>query len=335
MIYLYKSKKIHMFPKLRLRRLRKDSYIRDLVAETNLSTSDLIYPIFIIEGFNKRQEIKSLPNVARLSIDLAIKEIAEACKLGIKAIALFPCVDQSLKDEKAIEAYNIDNLICRAIREIKKHNLNITIIADVALDPYTSHGHDGIIENLDVHNDKTIEALKMQSLTLAKAGADIIAPSDMMDGRIGEIRGYLDKENFENITILSYSAKYASSLYNPFRDAVGSNLIGNKKTYQMDYRNAKEALREIALDINEGADLIMIKPAITNLDIIYRASSNFDIPIFAYQVSGEYAMLKAASNQGFLIWQDSIIESLTTIKRAGANAIFSYAALEVALHLKG
>jgi len=323
-----------MFPEVRLRRLRKNAYLRDLIAETKLSSSDLIYPIFIIEGFNISQTIKSLPGVERLSIDLAIKSIAKAEKLGIKAVALFPCIDQNLKDEKASEAYNINNLICRAIKEIKKHNFNIALIADVALDPYTIHGHDGIIIDNDVHNDKTIDILCKQALTLAKAGADIIAPSDMMDGRIGALRNYLDKENFDNLIILSYSAKYASSFYNPFRDAVGSTLIGDKKTYQMDCRNAAEALREIELDIAEGADLIMIKPALTSLDIIYRASSSFDIPIFAYQVSGEYAMIKAASNAGFLIWSDAIIESLTVIKRAGAKAIFSYAALEVASHLK-
>lgn len=320
-----------MFPQLRLRRNRRYQWLRDLVAETSLNINDLIYPLFIIEGENIRSEIKTLPGIFRLSIDQLLEEVKLASSLGIKAISLFPVISQEFKDLNASEAYNTNNLICRAIKAIKDLALPIGIICDVALDPYTPSGHDGIWVKNDVDNDKTIVALCNQSLTLAKAGADIIAPSDMMDGRIHAIREYLDSEDYYNTGILSYSAKYASNLYGPFRDAVGSktNLKTDKKTYQMDFRNTKEALREIEMDIAEGADMILIKPAMLYSDIIQVASTHFEVPIFAYQVSGEYAMLKYAAANGCFNWQDMILESLVCIKRAGAKGIFTYAALEV------
>ncbi|MCC2646879.1 MAG: hemB [Rickettsiaceae bacterium] len=320
-----------MFPHLRLRRNRRFPWLRDLIAEASLNVTDLVYPLFVIEGQNLKQEISTLPGVCRFSIDKLKEEVKLAHEYGIKAVALFPVVDQALKDDKATEAYNLDNLICRAIRAIKDLDLSIGIICDVALDPYTLSGHDGIWHDSDVDNDKTLYALCNQALTLAKAGADIIAPSDMMDGRIKAIREYLDKDNYYNLGILSYSAKYASNLYGPFREAVGSKsfLKSDKKTYQMDYRNIKEALREIELDIAEGADMVMIKPGMLYLDIVQAASARFDVPIFAYQVSGEYAMLKYAAQNNCFNWQQAIIESLICMKRAGAKSILTYAALEV------
>ncbi|MDF2964937.1 MAG: hemB [Rickettsiaceae bacterium] len=325
-----------MFPHLRLRRNRRFNWLRDLVAETTLKVDDLIYPLFVIEGENIKQEITTLPGIYRYSIDKLLEEVKLANELGIKAVALFPVISHSLKDEKASEAYNLDNLICRAIRAIKNLDLAIGIICDVALDPYTLSGHDGIWYEDDVDNDKTIFALCNQALTLAKAGADIIAPSDMMDGRIQAIREYLDKDNFTNLGILSYSAKYASNLYGPFREAVGSKslLKSDKRTYQMDYRNIKEALREIETDIAEGADMVMIKPGMLYLDIIRAASTSFEVPIFAYQVSGEYAMIKYAAQHNCFNWHQMIIESLLCMKRAGATCILTYAALEAAKLLK-
>lgn len=319
-----------MFPEVRLRRLRQYPWLRDLVAEVDLQSHNLVYPIFITEGHNVKEPVTKMPGVYRLSIDLAIDKIKQAAILGIKAVALFPVIPDELKSNDADEAYNLDNLICRAIRLVKAENIDIGIIADVALDPYTSSGHDGIVIDGEVDNDKTITALCNQALTLAKAGADIIAPSDMMDGRILAIRQYLDDAEFSNIVILSYSAKYASSLYAPFRNALNNKNILNKKTYQLDYRNSKEAMREIELDVFEGADMILIKPAITYLDIIYQAANFTKLPIFGYQVSGEYSMIMAAADAGYISWKEVMLEQLISIKRAGAVGIFSYAAIEIA-----
>lgn len=324
-----------MYPLIRLRRNRKTEWLRDLISETHLSTKDLILPIFVVEGINQLQEIPLLPGVLKLSIDQVLITAKKAVELGIKAIALFPCISQEKKNENADEAYNSKNLICKTINSIKKANINLGIICDVALDPYTTHGHDGIVINDDVDNDKTIVALCKQALVLAEAGADIIAPSDMMDGRIVSIRNELDKQGFSHVNILSYSVKYASNFYYPFRSAVNSNNVRldkyiKKSTYQMDIRNSREALREIENDLKEGADMIMIKPGMPFLDVIYMASSTFNITVLAYQVSGEYAMLKQASIAGLINWEESMLECLIAIKRAGAKSIFTYAALEIA-----
>ncbi len=321
-----------MYPVVRLRRNRRTSWLRELVAETTLSPSNLILPIFVVEGEKQRQSIKTMPGVERLSIDQVVITAKRAQQLGIQAIALFPCVENDLKSEDADEAYNLDNLICRTIRTLRSADINIGIICDVALDPYTSHGHDGIVVGNDVDNDSTVEALCNQALVLAKAGADIVAPSDMMDGRIQAIRHELDQDGFEHVNILAYAAKYASSFYGPFRAALNNEnkTVLDKASYQMDIRNIKEAMREIELDLNEGADIIMIKPGMPFLDVIHAAANSFDVNIFAYQVSGEYAMLKFAAEAGAINWQASILESLIGLKRAGASAIFTYAALEVA-----
>jgi len=325
-----------MYPLIRLRRNRKAPWLRELVAENNLSVNDLVLPLFVVEGHNEKQEIKTLPDIYRLSIDQVIETARKAADLGIKAIALFPSIDQNLKSEDGDEAYNLDNLICRTIRSIKNAGINIGIICDVALDPYTISGHDGVIHNGEVDNDRSVKALCNQALTLAKAGVDIVAPSDMMDGRIMAIREYLDKEHFTNVGILAYAAKYASSFYGPFRDAVKSNknTYLDKSSYQMDIRNIKEAMLEIEHDIAEGADMVMVKPGMPFLDVIREAANNFNTKVFAYQVSGEYAMLKFAANAGALDWEKSLIESLISFKRAGATGIFTYAALEVATILK-
>lgn len=321
-----------MYPIVRLRRNRRTQWLRDLTSETSLAPEDLILPIFVVEGENQKQAVKTMPGVFLQSIDQALLTAKEAEKKGIKAIALFPSVEADLKSEDADEAYNLDNLICRAVRTLKNANLSIGIICDVALDPYTIHGHDGVLIDGDVDNDKTIEALSNQALVLAKAGVDVVAPSDMMDGRIMTIREDLDNAGFINVNILAYAAKYNSSFYGPFRNAVGSdqNKYLCKATYQMDIRNTKEAMREIEHDIEEGADMIMVKPGMPFLDIISEASQNFNTHILAYQVSGEYAMIKFAAENGALDWEKSIIESLICFKRAGASAIFTYAALEVA-----
>ena len=320
-----------MYPTVRLRRNRRTSWIRDLVAESTLSPANLILPMFVIEGHDKREEIKTMPGVFRQSIDQIVLTAAKAAQNGIKAIALFPSVEQDLKSENADEAYNLDNLICRTIRSLRNANIDIGIICDVALDPYTSHGHDGIVAGSDVDNDKSVKALCNQALVLAKAGADIVAPSDMMDGRIYAIREVLDEAGFETVNILAYAAKYNSCFYSPFRDALNNRNRGlNKATYQMDIRNIKEAMREIEYDIAEGADMVMVKPGLPYLDVIHAASSSFDIRVFAYQVTGEYAMLKITAEAGALNWESAIIESLTAFRRAGATAILSYAALEVA-----
>lgn len=321
-----------MYPIVRLRRNRRTSWLRDLNAETTLLPNNLILPLFVVEGENIKQEIKTLPGVYRYSMDNIVKMAKQAQSLGIRAIALFPCVAPELKSENADEAYNLDNLICRTVRKIKDANIEIGIICDVALDPYTTHGHDGILLDGDVDNDQTVEALLNQSLVLAKAGVDILAPSDMMDGRIMGIREGIDEQGFHQVNILAYAAKYNSSFYGPFRDAVGSNKNNYvcKATYQMDVRNKKEALREIEQDIEEGADMVMVKPAMSSLDIISEASGIFHTHILAFQVSGEYAMLKYAAMNNALDWKKSMTESLTCIKRAGASAIFTYAAMEIA-----
>jgi porphobilinogen synthase len=325
------------FPNVRMRRNRKSDWCRRLISENNLSVNDLILPIFVQEGTNKSSPIGSMPDIKRLSIDLLVEEIKKAEQLGVPAVSLFPVIDQNLKTEKAEESYNQNNLLCRTVAAIKKANIDIGIICDVALDPYTSHGHDGIVRNGMVENDETVEILCKQAVSQAKAGCDIVAPSDMMDGRIGAIRQALDKEGFQQVQILSYAAKYASHFYGPFRDAVGSsNNLGNadKRTYQMNPTNSDEAIKEIALDIQEGADMIMVKPGMPYLDIIRMVKDTFKTPIFAYQVSGEYAMIKAASENGWLNSEYAMMESLIAFKRAGAIGIFTYAAIEVAEKLK-
>ena len=314
------------YPSLRLRRSRKNEWSRRLIEENSLSPSDFILPIFIIEGKNKKQKIKSMPDVYRYTINNLGKIVDKAIKDNIPMIALFPHTEKNKKDALGTEALNDDNLICRAIQFIKKRYKNeIGIMCDVALDPYTSHGHDGIIDSGYILNDETIEVLIKQSLLQAQMGCDVLAPSDMMDGRIGKIRKALDKNNFQNVQILSYAAKYASSFYGPFRDAVGSksSLKGDKKTYQMDFRNSDEALREVALDIKEGADMVMVKPGMPYLDIIKSIKEKFKIPVFAYQVSGEYSLIENAINKN-LVNKDAVYESLVAFKRAGANAIVSY-----------
>lgn len=323
---------IFMYPLIRLRRNRRTKWLRDLVAETHLLPSHLILPVFVVEGENQKQEISSMPGVHRQSIDQVIMTAKKAEILGIKAIALFPSIDNELKTDDAAEAYNLDNLVCRTIRALRNEGINIGIICDVALDPYTSHGHDGIVIDGEVANDETVKALCNQAIVLAKAGADIVAPSDMMDGRIVAIREELDNDGFSHVNILAYAAKYASSFYAPFRTALNNGLKQglDKASYQMDVRNVKEAVREIELDLNEGADFVMIKPAMPCLDVIKEASNSFNSSIFAFQVSGEYSMLKFAALAGALDWQLSLLESLTSIKRAGATGIFTYAALEAA-----
>ena len=317
---------IGKYPSLRLRRSRRESWSRRLIQENTLSPNDFILPIFLIEGSNKRQEISSMPGVYRYTINRLSQIVDKAIKLGIPMIALFPKTQNSKKDELGTESLNENNLVCKAIQEVKKRYKNqIGIMCDVALDPYTSHGHDGLIKSNTILNDETIEVLINQSLLQAEMGCDVLAPSDMMDGRIGKIRKALDKNKFQNVQILSYAAKYASSFYGPFRDAVGSkgSLKGDKKTYQMDYRNSDEALREVALDIKEGADMVMVKPGMPYLDIIKSIKEKFKLPVFAYQVSGEYSLIETAIRKK-LINKDAIYESLVAFKRAGANAIVSY-----------
>ena len=322
----------------RPRRMRKDEFSRRLMREHHLRTDDLIYPVFVMEGNQKEEAIPSMPGIKRQSIDLIIETAKECFKLGIPAIALFPVIDAKLKTEDAKEAYNPDGLIPRVVALLKQHVPDLGVITDVALDPYTSHGQDGLIDASGyVLNDETVEVLIKQALNHAKAGADIVAPSDMMDGRIGKIREALEKEGFVHTKILAYSVKYASSFYGPFRDAVGSakNLAENdKRTYQMDPANTDEALTEVELDINEGADMVMVKPGMSYLDIVYRVKTTFGVPTYAYQVSGEYAMLKAASQNGWLDEKSIVMESLLAFKRAGADCILSYYAMEAALWLK-
>ena len=323
------------YPALRLRRNRKSIWIRKLVEESSLSASDLILPIFLIEGKNKKQPIKLMPNIYRYSIDRLSPVIDSAIKNNIPMVALFPYTNSKLRDSEGLESLNEDNLVCRAIKFIKKRYKNqIGIMCDVALDPYTSHGHDGLLKSGYVLNDETIDVLIKQSLLQAEMGCDVLAPSDMMDGRIGKIRRALDKDNFQLVQILSYAAKYASNFYGPFRDAVGSkNLLkGNKKEYQMDYRNYNEALREVSLDIKEGADMVMVKPGLPYLDIIKLVKENFKIPVFAYQVSGEYSLISNGIKNG-IIDKGAILESLICFKRAGASAIVTYYADHIAKDL--
>ncbi|MDA7811540.1 porphobilinogen synthase [Candidatus Pelagibacter sp.] len=314
------------YPNLRLRRSRKNNWSRRLIQENSLSSSDFILPIFLIDGKNIKQSIKTMPDVYRYTIDKLGIIIDKAIKNKIPMVALFPYTNKTKKNEIGTEALNEDNLVCKAIRYIKKRYKNeIGIMCDVALDPYTSHGHDGLIKSGYVLNDETIEVLINQSLLQAEIGCDVLAPSDMMDGRIGKIRKALDKEGHEMVQLLSYAVKYASSFYGPFRDAVGSKglLKGDKKNYQMDFRNSDEAIREVALDIKEGADMVMVKPGMPYLDIIKTVKDNFKIPVLAYQVSGEYSLLSNSIKKG-LIDKNSVLESLISFKRAGANAIVSY-----------
>jgi porphobilinogen synthase len=321
---------------MRMRRLRRHDWSRRLVAESTLSPADFIWPLFVIEGGNRREPVSSMPGVDRLSIDLAVEAANEAASLGIPVIALFPHTDPKLKTDDGREAINPDNLICRSVRAIKAAVPEIGVLCDVALDPYTSHGHDGVLEGDYVANDASVEVLVEQALVQARAGCDIIAPSDMMDGRIGAIRAALEKNGFSNTMIMAYAAKYASAFYGPFRDAVGSAkaLKGDKRTYQMDPANGDEALREVALDIAEGADMVMVKPGMPYLDIVRRVKDEFGLPTFAYQVSGEYAMLTAAAERGFLDRERVMIESLTAFKRAGASGILTYFARDAARLLR-
>ena len=314
------------FPNLRLRRSRKNDWSRRLIEENNLSANDFILPVFLIDGKNKKQTIKSMPGVYRYTLDKLTFVVDRAIKNGIPMIALFPYTEKKIKNLLGTEALNENNLICRALKIIKdKFKNEIGVMCDVALDPYTSHGHDGLLKSQYVVNDETIEILVSQSLLQAQMGCDVLAPSDMMDGRIGKIRKSLDKNGYELTQILSYAVKYASSYYGPFRDAVGSKgfLKGNKKSYQMDFKNSNEALREVALDVKEGADMVMVKPGLPYLDIIRLVKDNFKIPVMAYQVSGEYSLLTNGINKG-LIDNNAILESLIAFKRAGANAIVSY-----------
>ena len=314
------------YPNLRMRRSRKANWSRRLISENNLSVNDLVLPIFVIEGKNKKIPINSMPGVYRYTIDRLKQIVDKAISLKIPMVAIFPYVNRSLKNNLGSESLNKNNLVCKATSFIKeKYKDKIGIMCDVALDPYTIHGHDGILKNGKILNDETIKILVEQSIIQAQAGCDVIAPSDMMDGRIGVIRKSLDKNGFKDVQLLSYAAKYASNFYGPFRDAVGSKslLKGDKKTYQMDYRNSNEALREVALDIKEGADMVMIKPGLPYLDIIKEVKNNFKIPIIVYQVSGEYSLIKNSINRG-IINENAIIETLFSFKRAGANAIISY-----------
>ncbi|MFO1044893.1 MAG: porphobilinogen synthase [Planctomycetaceae bacterium] len=326
------------FPQTRPRRLRRHDWSRRLVRENRLTVDDLIWPIFVHDGENRRTPISSMPGVERLSIDLLVKAVANAAELGIPAVAIFPATDPSLKNEAATEAINPENLVCRAVRAIKAAKLEIGVICDVALDPYTSHGQDGLVRDGYVVNDETLKVLCEQAIVQAQAGCDVIAPSDMMDGRIGAVRKALDSAGFEHVQIMSYSAKYASAYYGPFRDAVGSagNLgKGDKRTYQMDPANGDESLREVALDIAEGADMIMVKPGMPYLDIVHRVKSAYGVPTFAYQVSGEYAMIAAAAQNGWIDRKKVMLESLLCFKRAGADGILTYFAVESAEILTG
>ena len=323
------------FPNLRLRRLRKFNWSRKLVQENNLSSSDLIYPLFVIEGKNKKKPIKSMPNIYQYSIDNLGSIVNTVIKNKIPMIALFPSTPSNKKDPFGNEALNENNLVCKAIKFIKKRFKNdIGIMCDVALDPYTSHGHDGVLKKNYVLNDETVNILKKQALLQAQMGCDVIAPSDMMDGRIGKIRKHLDKNKYHDVQLLSYAVKYASNFYGPFRDAVGSKktLKSDKKNYQMDFANSNEAYREVALDIKEGADMVMVKPGMPYLDVIKSIKESFKIPVLAYQVSGEYSLIKNGIKNN-LVNKEAILESLMCFKRAGASAIVTYFALEIAKNL--
>ena len=325
------------FPATRMRRLRRTNWSRRLVAESALAPADLIWPVFIVDGANKREPIASMPGVERLSADLVPAAAEEAVKLGIPVLALFPYTDPAKKTDDGREALNPDNLVCRATRAVRASGLDIGVLCDVALDPYTSHGHDGLIKDGAILNDESVEVLVAQALNQVRAGCDIIAPSDMMDGRVGAIRAALEREGHKDTLIMAYAAKYASAFYGPFRDAIGSAkaLKGDKRTYQMDPANGDEALREVALDIAEGADMVMVKPGMPYLDIVRRVKETFGVPTFAYQVSGEYSMIMAAAERGWIDADRAILESLTAFKRAGADGVLSYFAPRAARLMKG
>ncbi|NMG58450.1 porphobilinogen synthase [Geitlerinema sp. P-1104] len=320
----------------RPRRLRRNESLRRMVRETDLSVNDLIYPMFVMEGENQKVEVASMPGCYRFSLDVLLKEVAEIAALGIPAIALFPVISEAKKDETGSESYNPEGLVQQTVAAIKAQTPDLVVITDVALDPFTSHGHDGLLnESGYILNDETVEVLSKMAVSQARAGADMVAPSDMMDGRIGAIRQALDNEGFTNVAILAYSAKYASAYYGPFRDALDSApKSGDKKTYQMDPANAIEAIKEVELDIAEGADIVMVKPALPYLDIIRQIRDITDVPVAAYNVSGEYAMIKAAGEKGWIDEKKVMLETLVSIKRAGANLILTYFAKEVALLLK-
>jgi porphobilinogen synthase len=320
------------YPRVRMRRNRRAGWVRDLVREHRLAPSDLIWPVFVVEGRKAREPVSSMPGIERLSIDLLVEEAAGAKHLGIPALAVFPQIEEKLKTPDAREAVNPDNLICRAVKALKKAHPDLGVACDVALDPFNSDGHDGVVRDGRILNDETVEILCRQAVVQAEAGCDVAAPSDMMDGRIGRVRDVLDAAGFQDVNVLAYAAKYASAFYVPFRDAVGSSgaLKGDKKTYQMDPANADEALREVALDIAEGADMVMVKPGLPYLDVLRRVKDTFKMPTFVYNVSGEYAMLKAAGLNGWLDADRAMMETLVAFKRAGADAILTYHALEAA-----
>ncbi len=324
------------YPALRMRRLRRHDWSRRLIAEQTLSPSDFIWPIFVIDGENKREAVPSMPGVERLSVDLAVAAAEEAAGLSIPVMALFPFTDPALKTSDGREATRENNLVCRAVRAIKKAVPEIGILCDVALDPYTTHGHDGLLIDDYVANDETVEVLVRQALVQADAGCDIIAPSDMMDGRVGAIRSALEASGHRNTLIMAYAAKFASAFYGPFRDAIGSQkaLKGDKRTYQLDPGNSDEAIREVALDLEEGADMVMVKPGMPYLDLVRRVKDTFQVPTFAYQVSGEYSMLVAAAERGWLERERVMMETLMGFKRAGANGILTYFARDAAKLLK-
>lgn len=321
---------------VRPRRNRKAEWARRMVRESVLTTDDLIWPLFLIDGDNKREQVASMPGIERLSVDQAVREAERAMKLTIPCLALFPYTDPSMRDEEGSEATNPDNLVCQAVRAIKQEFPEIGILCDVALDPFTSHGHDGLISDGKILNDETVAVLVRQALVQAEAGCDIIAPSDMMDGRVAAIREGLDRAGLLDVQIMAYAAKYASAFYGPFRDAIGSakTLTGDKRTYQMDSANTDEALREVELDIAEGADMVMVKPGMPYLDVVRRVKDTFAMPTFAYQVSGEYAMIAAAANNGWLDGERAMMESLLAFKRAGADGVLSYFAPKVAEKLR-
>ena len=325
------------FPRTRMRRTRQAPWARDMVRETTLHAADLIWPLFIVEGKGVVEPVNSMPGVERVSIDIAVERAGEAAALGIPCIALFPNIDKSLRTEECAEAWNPDNLVCRATRAIRAAVPEIGVMEDVALDPYSATGHDGIVRDGRIINDESTEALVKQALVQAEAGANVIGPSDMMDGRIGAIRAALEEAGHQDVLLLSYAAKYASSFYGPFREAVGADatLKGDKKTYQMDAGNSDEALREVALDLAEGADMVMVKPGLAYLDICQRIKQTFRVPTYAYQVSGEYAMIEAAAGNGWIDREKAIIESLMAFRRAGCDGVLTYYALEVARMLRG
>ena len=321
---------------VRMRRNRRTDWSRRMVRENVLTADDLIWPIFVVDGNNKRLPVDSMPGVERLTVDQAVRDAVRAAELNIPCLALFPYTEPTLRDESGSEALNPDNLVCRALRAIKKEVPQVGLLCDVALDPYTSHRHDGLMRDGEILNDETVAVLVDQALIEAEAGCDVIAPSDMMDGRIGAIRRALDAANRTDVQIMAYAAKYASAFYGPFRDAVGSSgaLIGDKRTYQIDYANSDEALREVALDIAEGADMVMVKPGLPYLDVLHRVKETFSMPTFAYQVSGEYAMLVAAAKNGWLDHDKVMMESMMSFKRAGADGVLTYFAPQVAEKLK-